>query len=418
MRLLVGIGMPTQPSRTSVVVSLPGRRRRLVLIAVTLACVALSIQKTTAIVLARSAPEIARKVDPGNALALATTADQQILANPVRNSPAAGALALQSLRRQGLNAYALRILGYAADTRGQSAKAAALIDLSAKISRRDRGSQIWLIEQAVRANDIPAALHHYDIALRTTDSSADLLVPILTGALDEPAVRTAFVPYARARPFWMEAFLAYAIAQSTHPERIAAMMNNAGALADPRNRELATRLIERLLVGGWNGPAQRIFLAVPGNTRSRLISPALDARDRTGADGAIGWRMLTTPVAQASLDAGLEGAVPVLHIEANGDGSGRMAEKALFLPPASYQFTARTASGRPEAPGTIQWRLECITAGERREAWTRESGPGDVVVSFTIGANCTQQMLSIDLIGQEGRQDASVDVSGIAIRPD
>lgn len=399
---------------------LPRRRfRKFSIIALTLVCAAISIQRTAGNVFAKRSPELALRIAPFNAAALAISADRLIATDPIGKASAGAQLAERSLRTQALGASAVRILGYGAEVGRHPARAEALIKLSQRVSRRDLGAQLWLIEQAVGTGDVLEALRHYDIALRTTDKTAQLLYPILTSALDEQAVRTAFRPYVRARPFWMEDFLAHAIALSQHPDRIAALLLGAPTFfADARNRELSARLTERLLAGGWIDAGKRVYLATAGRSPARLVSPALDPRDGTQQDATLGWRMTSTPAAQATLDAGRGSATAVLHVEVSGDGSGRVAEKTLFLPAGSYRLSARVAPTRPESAGALRWRLDCAAADQRNEVWTRNGGAGDVVVPFVIASGCTMQVLSIDALGEGGSQGAGMDVTGIAIHRD
>ena len=158
------------------------------IIALTLVCALLSIQRTAGNVFAKRSPEVALRIAPFNAAALAISADRLIATDPIGKASAGAQLAERSLRTQALGASAVRILGYGAEVDRHPARAEALIKLSQRVSRRDLGAQLWLIERAVGTGDVPEALRHYDIALRTTDKTAQLLYPILTSALDEQAV--------------------------------------------------------------------------------------------------------------------------------------------------------------------------------------------------------------------------------------
>ena len=50
----------------------------------------------------------------------------------------------------------------------------ALFHFASSLSRRDVPTQLWLIEDAVRKNDIPGALSHYDAALRSSLASQQI----------------------------------------------------------------------------------------------------------------------------------------------------------------------------------------------------------------------------------------------------
>jgi hypothetical protein len=127
-------------------------------------------------------PDMALRFVPDHPLALSRKADELFAE---KQDPATlakvEAMAKQSLREGALNPVAIRLLGYVADVRGDREKARELMLLSQKVSRRDFGTQLWLIEDAVARDDKKQALFHYDIALRTTPSSFPILLPTLIG---------------------------------------------------------------------------------------------------------------------------------------------------------------------------------------------------------------------------------------------
>src|SRR3546814_17422634 len=73
---------------------------------------------------------------------------------------------------------------------GDRAGGERLLAYSQTLSRRDLRTQLMAIELAVARDDIPSALRHYDIALRTKKNAPDLLFPVLTSALTNPTIRT------------------------------------------------------------------------------------------------------------------------------------------------------------------------------------------------------------------------------------
>lgn len=401
--------------RSGVRLGMPSRRTLIAGVA-TLAIAGFATCKTIGNVFAERAPQFALRLDPGNALALANLADRRFSAAPARSADVAEPLARRSLRAQGLNPGALRTLGYVAEVRKAPKRATALMEMSIAQSRRDRGAQLWMIEHAVQNDNVAGALRNYDVALRTSRANAELLYPILTGALDDAAIRTAFIPYVRARPVWMQGFLAHAISNSAHPERIAAMLlQTSGALADPRNGEINERLIERLIAQGSSEAARRVYLATPGRSAARLTSPALDPRDTSQRDGTLGWRLTIEANRQAVLDIGTGGA-PMLHVETSAGNSGRVAEKLLFLPSGRYAFAASTEQAQLGEEGALQWRLICVAGAASREIWATRAKAGPLAATFDIPSGCPHQSLTLDIVGSEAMPAASADIGGIAVR--
>ena len=110
-------------------------------------------------------PDLALSFVPDHPLALSRKADELFAEKQDAATLAkVEAMAKQSLRGGALNPVAIRLLGYVADMRGDEKKARELMLLSQKVSRRDFGTQLWLIEDAVARGDKKQALYHYDIA--------------------------------------------------------------------------------------------------------------------------------------------------------------------------------------------------------------------------------------------------------------
>src|SRR3546814_9359723 len=93
---------------------------------------------------------------------------------------------------------------------GDRAGGERLLAYSQTLSRRDLRTQLMAIELAVARDDIPSALRHYDIALRTKKNAPDLLFPVLTSALTNPTIRTELVKTLGGRPTWSHDFISHA----------------------------------------------------------------------------------------------------------------------------------------------------------------------------------------------------------------
>ena len=129
-------------------------------------------------------PDLALGMMPFDARAKAKSAER-LSASP-RATPAqlreARRLATEALDRDPTIASAWRTLGLVSTLRNRPGAAAGFFHTSERISRRDVPTQLWLIEEAVARNNIPAVLHHYDVALRTSRASHPLLLLILIAA--------------------------------------------------------------------------------------------------------------------------------------------------------------------------------------------------------------------------------------------
>ena len=121
-----------------------------------------------------------------NRLAALEMAERAAQGHP---APRARALARRSLMAQALNPAALRTLAL---TRGATLGKTIdyrLVHLSDAASRRDFGTQVLLIQEAAEKQDVAGVLRAYDTALRTSQSSQQILFPQLVKAMELPGSR-------------------------------------------------------------------------------------------------------------------------------------------------------------------------------------------------------------------------------------
>src|SRR3546814_19191893 len=100
---------------------------------------------------------------------------------------------------------------------GDRAGGERLLAYSQTLSRRDLRTQLMAIELAVARDDIPSALRHYDIALRTKKNAPDLLFPVLTSAPTNPTIRTELVKTLGRRPKWSNYFISHSARRAAEP---------------------------------------------------------------------------------------------------------------------------------------------------------------------------------------------------------
>jgi hypothetical protein len=239
-------------------------------------------------------PDTALYYVPDHPLALSRKADELFAQ---KQDPATlakvEAMAKQSLRGGALNPVAIRLLGYVADARGDTKKARDLMLLSQKVSRRDLGTQLWLIEDAVARNDKRAALNHYDIAMRATPSSFPILFPTLTGALGDPDVRIALAPIVQQAPVWLPAYLGDAINGIENPANLADVLVKAGRLPDEENyRNISNALLGQLAAKNKFPAFRQYYLSLKGGNKAAFQSASLTGETVNLAHPAAGWQAI------------------------------------------------------------------------------------------------------------------------------
>lgn len=361
------------------------------------------------------APQAALAFAPSDSTALASQADQLFFASPKNPPPEASQLALKALKEQAINAKALRLLGYIADARGEPAQAESYVRMAARLSRREPGAQLWLIESSARNGDIAQTLFHYDIALRTKPDTQTILFPRLLAAIEDPEIRTALKPYIRGDNSWTAGFLFFANSNIKNLPALVDLIIETGGLADveiAKSQELD--LLSRLVAESFFNEARRLYLQMPGARPARLTSATFDASDRDARFGPMGWQLIDDPDAGGGFSGSAGEKRTSLSLFANSATTRPVASKLLYLKPGNYLFSARLSNLDRGDGGFLRWQLRC-PAIPAAPIWTIDSINASLRASFSIPANCPVQFLDLIASGGKGQTGLEATVASVAI---
>ena len=124
-----------------------------------------------------SNPKMAQQIAPFDSRANAALADLMLQSSGTGEPHKSAAdYARRAIARGPLSISAYRVLGLMADSEGRPRAASALLHYAGRLSRRDFGTQLWLIQDAVNRNDAAAALAQFDVTLRAIPGKPCLLV--------------------------------------------------------------------------------------------------------------------------------------------------------------------------------------------------------------------------------------------------
>ena len=368
-------------------------------------------------------PDIALYYVPDHPLALSRKADELFARN---QDPATlakvEAMAKQSLRGGTLNPVAIRLLGYVADARGDTKTARDFMLLSQKVSRRDLGTQLWLIEDAVARNDKRAALYHYDLAMRATPSSFPILFPALTGALDDPEVRIALAAIVRQAPVWLPTYLGHAINSVENPANLADVLVKAGRLPDEENyRNISNALLGQLAAKNKFPAFRQYYLSLKGGSKAAFQSASLTKAAVNLAYPAAGWQVVeSVGIRGAFSQPDRRGRFSLAAFAGSGE-RGEVMRKLLFLEPGNYRFWARYSAPTVVSDAEIRWSMQCITPAGSVGKWSAETylraGDFTQMQDFTIGNDCRTQLLILHASGGSNQLGAEFTLRSVDIHP-
>ncbi len=361
-------------------------------------------------------PEIALMFVPADSTALAERADQLLLANLQSPPPLVRELALASLRGQAINPKALRILGFYADLTGNNAYAEILMQLSARQSRRETGTQLWLIEAAARKNDDRIALTHYDIALRTEPDLQAVLFPRLLAAIEDRQIRLVMRPFIRQENNWAVSFLSYANANSKNLPALVELVLETGGLPNGQNADnQRIGLMQRLVSDGYFSDVPRVYLKMPGAKAARLANPSFVFSDLDSRYGPVGWQLTDRPDAGGSFNENVGAKSPALSVFANSGTTYTIATRLLFLAPGSHIFSAKLTELQLGERGFLRWQLRCLKGLHPQPIWSIDSVAKAMKANITIPSNCTVQSLELIVSGGQGQTGLEAKIASISI---
>ena len=394
--------------------------RRAALVLATIAMSYAAFANAVAEVASGGNPDLALRFVPSHALALATKADLLIAADmSLDDLREAEALAQLSIESQAVNPRALKVLGYVRDLKGKPSAISYLM-MSDSLSRRELGTQLWLIEDCVAKGDLDCALRRYDIALRGSSQSAQLLLPVLTAALADPAVQRAFVPYLQASPSWLPSFMSFAMQQPGGPVSLAEAIGTAGGLpSDPQLQNIEQDLL-RSLADQRDYASLRSYLLTKSDVGTgMLVSAALTQANTIPGLRPLTWSFVQSPSISAVLDTGAAGnSTPVLKILAGSGSRGVAASKLLYLGPGTYRLTQNHRFLSGGASADARFVIACLLKKADRTIWdgplASRSGV-DHIEPLVIPENCPVQSLTLLVAGGDSQNGLELDIDSITV---
>lgn len=357
----------------------------------------ISTTQTFAYAVSKSDPQRAYAIAPGDGRIAGALAQQlAVVETGAPDRALANRLARQGLAAEPLSVKALTALALNAQIDGKTAEARRLFAHSDALSRRELGTRLWLIEDAVGRNDIKGALRHYDIALRTEKNAPDLLFPVLAQAITDPAISGALADVLQSKPAWGETFITYLATSGEVPTASAILLRNLSNRGVPVNGTSQTGVVNLLFRAGkfdesWN--YYRSFRANVDRRRSRDPHFALESESPSIFD----WVPIMN---EAGVSASIQhagGKDGMFDFAAPSSTGGVVLQQVQLLPPGHYRLDG--VSAEIEQPDITRpyWRISCLNSKEvgRIELPNSSENRGHFMGFFEIPVGCPVQTLDL-----------------------
>ena len=325
-------------------------------------------------------------------------------------------IARDALRHDPTAVEAVTTLAADAFMRGDQAEGERLLVYSQTLSRRDLRTQLMAIELAVAREDISGALRHYDIALRTKRNAPELLFPVLTSALTDPAIRAELVKTLGQRPNWGTGFINHAARSDADPAASATFFRALQAIRVPVPDASSVALLNRLLAAKLFDDAWAYYAAArPDSDRRQSRDPAFTSAIE--ARSALDWVTINgVGVSTAILPDAWSGLFDFTVSMGNG---GTLLQQLQMLPPGDYVLEGHSIGIEQPARSRPYWTLRCQTGGEigRVEVPNSSQAGGRFQGSIRVPADCPVQMLALVARSTDDIGGVSGQIDRILIRP-
>lgn len=363
-------------------------------------------------------PNIALAINSNDGVALAKVAEAMFLSNPLKPPAQITDLARKALQVQGANARALRLLGSMFSVENpDSEQARHLMKLATRLTRRDAGAQLWLVQDAARRSDYPAAMANIDTLLRTLPESEDTLFPIMLRGLDDPQFRAMFRRYRKGAPIWVGNFLSYSIANAPNLDPVVEIVVSSGGFPDvPKAAAYGRQLLDRLGKAGQFDEVAQIYRLMPGADLQHLTRAGFDVSDIEEYSGVVGWQVFDGPDAGASfvLEKGRED--PIMTVYVNSGTTRPVASKLLYLRPGGYLLSVEIDQVDAGEGGSLSWRLRCPAQSDKspiQQGGNLKVGRNSAPI--VVPNYCAVQFLDIVTSGGDGQRGLEATVLGVTL---
>ena len=338
---------------------------------------------------------------------------------PSRPSGAADATRIaDALRWAPMDGVGLRLLAEGAQKEERPAKAAALARLGGQLGWRDSRTQMLLLDDTLRREDVYAALRHADALLRRKPDRGGPMLRMFHVAASDEAGRGAVLERLMAAPLWRAAF--FQDMSLLAPQDWAGHESILRTLAARRNIDLRKEVVpfvRHLVAQGDYVHARDLWLATAGLSPALLLDGdfAQTARQRTiGRLSPFEWRIGKV----ANIEVGLVNAasgMTGLRIRTGGNAFGSLVSQMVVLAPGRYILSAGASLSGPLRSGTLGWALICVPSGRRISLPMLQAGmpeAGRVGWSIAIpetGCLLQQLVLQVRRMTNEGAVDLVLD---------
>ena len=367
--------------------------------------------------LASKRPQLAMRLNPENGAAVGRGVQHAVAAAGGKRKvsrPEQAAL-VGALKHDPLSRVALRMLALGVEGEGQKNRARQIMTLSSQVSRRDVGTQIWLIGDAAARGDIVKTIAHYDAALSSRASSSQILFPLLTKGLSYDPLHPVLAPYLRDRP-WAEGFIAYATNSNQQAAKLGHLLELAGSFPkDPHTRVILGQVVAKFAAEGDAKGGERFAIRMMGVKPQIFADFGLHKSTTDATLAPLSWAIPNPGgvVGELSKDGGVDLFVP-------SDNRGVVLSRVVSMSPGRYRLLQSISYPEGGAPLSLGWEATCIAGKKATKFWgqdlPRSTNAARYTAELVVGDGCGTVRFDLIVRGDDRREPAVATISGLELR--
>lgn len=322
-------------------------------------------------------------------------------------------LAATAVALEPTSASAVRDLGLYASSRGDRAKARRLMRAGVRLTRRNPGMNLWLIEDYSRLGQEDQALRLWDVTLRTSTTAAATLLPAMAAALRNPAAPALFEPLLVARPPWDDDFWTAVIQDSSALDNTIALRERLHRRGVPMARSHDALIARQLIAAKRFAPAFKLYETVSRETAGATAELLVDGDFARQSDFApIGWKVESTETFGAYVDDKRGRLV----LSALPGGTGAIAQQLIRIAPGAYHLEIAYGDGANATGRPIELRLACAELAGEATLDTRLAVTRSGARNFRIQGPCRHAWVTLFLLDRVGEAGLETQIDRVSLR--
>ncbi len=342
---------------------------------------------------------------------VAALRDPETLGDPAIRSSAAAAI-----RREPLNASALRALAYHEEHEGELVRAGELAQLSQEVTRRDELNQLLLARLAAREDDVPGAMEHLGIALTTSRRTREEIFALMVPLLPDPEFRAALSGEVARDNEWIAAFARMALVSNGVDVRdvadvfLRADREESGALA----RAIGPVFLSLLARSGDAEATRALFVRAFPERVGVLRDTRLSDQTAQADMGWLGWSPVDGAATGAELGRTDDGGFGAIAFSSGAQDGAPVLRRVLQLSPGRYALTDQRGERVDGDAVRFDWAVKCHARGLWRPIDIERDGEA---AALTIAPDCPMQMIELQAFARRGRNSGEVLIEDVRLQP-